>query len=285
MGCCHSTASADPHLRQPVDGHAELAPNNSSQAAINPPAPPIRPNAPIRAPSSVRKSPSNLPQLPPPWTRSQLEAQRAEFFDTRVTGIPEAWQALREVCQLVRRAGRAEMADAQALLDASGLTCPHGRIARGRSTRDRSVKGGIYDEAGNRYDIPDWVLADPEDTVEDEGEKEIDSGGAADGESDDEGAGAPESHPQRHKGKERARDIGEVVHLRARLSDRSTDVVVEVGMLEPIGVVTERIREQARVQRVQLMYLGHKLADGTLLGECGWKKDDVLNAMVFDATN
>lgn len=285
MGCCHSTTSADPHHQPPVDGHSELAQNNSSQAAINPPAPPTRPNAPIRAPSPVRKSPNNLPQLPPPWTRSQLEAQRAEFFDTRVTGIPEAWQALREVCRLVRRAGREEMADAQALLDASGLTCPHGRIARGRSGRDRSIKGGIYDEAGNRYDVPEWVLMDPEDIVEDEGEKEIDGGGTADGESDDEGDITPGVYPRRHKGKERAHDVGEVVRLRARLSDRSTDVVVEVGMLETIGVITERIREQARVQRVQLMYLGHKLADGTLFGECGWKKDDVLNAMVFDAVN
>ena len=54
-----------------------------------------------------------------------------------------------------------DLTTAQGLLDAAGCTCPTGEVAR-----------GVYDERGRLYELPDWVVGDPGDLVEDEGDKD-----------------------------------------------------------------------------------------------------------------
>ncbi|OQO12035.1 hypothetical protein B0A48_02674 [Cryoendolithus antarcticus] len=315
MGCCNSTPSpsSDDGPPNPPASQAvrrQNLPHDSSRAAINQPAltisgatsprgsslshaPPAtsaaaRPNAPLRAPSPVPASPAHVPSRPPPWTREVLEAERAAFFDTRVTGREEVWGALKVVCDLLRRG---EVAEAQGIVDAVGISCPTGRVASGRG-RDR-VKGGVYDERGEVYDIPAWVILDPED-IADEGavgdsgeEKEAVAGaGAVDGAVDDdekEGEGAEGLERQRSdKGKGREEDVGEIFKLRARRSDRGTDVVVQVGTKEKVSVIVRRILEQIGPKRVRLAYLGHVMQEGKTLEEQGFRVGDVVNAYVFE---
>ena len=167
---------------------------------------------------------------------------------------------------------RGDVGEAQGILDAMGMTCPNGRVARGRG-RHRE-KGGLYDERGELYDLPAWVVTDPEDVVE-EGEKE-----GVDYEED--GDVVVVARRRDEKGKGRAEDPGELVQVRARLSDRGTDVVVSVGLKQKVAVVVRSVQEQIGSKRVRLMYLGKTLDERSTLEESGWRQGHVVNAMVFE---
>ena len=171
------------------------------------------------------------------------------------------------VSELLRRG---EVAEAQGILDAMGMSCPNGRVARGRG-RHRE-KGGLFDERGVLYDLPAWVLTDPEDIVE-EGEKE----GLGEGD-----VAATVARKRGEKGKGRAEDPGEIVQVRARLSDRGTDVVVAVGVKQRVAVVVRGVQEQIGRKRLRLMYLGKTLDERSTLEESGWRQGHVINAMVFE---
>lgn len=305
QGCCQSRDES-PYDDHPPPGTQNISSSNatrlhphnsSSSAAINqqhsssnlnvsdrgssilPPPETSRPNQPIRAPSPLPTSPSHLPHRPPPWTRSQLSLEREAFFDTRVSGDPEVWKALRVVCEEVRRG---ELEEAQAILDALNMTCPNGRIVGGRGRRRE--KGGLYDERGELYDIPAWVVVDPGDVVDDGDEKGVVVDEDKSGVGEEEGKEpAGVSTPRREeKGKGRAEDPGEIVQLRLRLSDRGTDVVVSIGMKQKISDAVRSVREQIGEKRVRLMYLGRPLDERVSLAESGWVQGHVINAMVFE---
>ena len=284
MGCCQSTQSGEEAgAARPVQQSAGLQ-NDSSQAAINQPADDAasprasgqngRPNKPIRPPTPIAKSPSHLPQNPAPWSRSTLERERASFFDTRVTGRQECWEALRLVCEMLRQGN---VQDAQGVTDAANLSAPQGRVAidKGRHRH----RGGVYDERGELYDIPAWVVTDPQDVVEDEEEKDLD-GAASDSEGDEDAALAKQKRDE--KGKGRADDIGELLSVRCRLSDRGTDVTVEVGSKEKTAVLVRNIQAQIGPKRLRLLYLGRTMMENKSLEELGWQKGHVINAMVFE---
>lgn len=134
------------------------------------------------------------------------------------------------------RAG--EVAEAQGVLDAAGCTCPTGEVWR-----------GVFDERGEWYKVPEWVVVEPGGLVEEGESEEGSEGGSGSGSEEEEVKGRREE-----KGKERAvegadggADKGPVVKVRARLSDRGTDVVVKVGKEERVGVLVRRVREVAGV--------------------------------------
>ena len=311
MGCCQSAEAHDNNPSNHANANINARPaalnhpnHSSSQAAINrphnvsrslseagastrPSTPPPqvsddRLNKPLRSPSPILSSPSTFLQYPAPWTRSRLEKQREEFFETRVTGDAQAWVAVRRVCELLRED---EVADAQAVLDASGMTCPRGRVVRARG-RDRR-HGGVYDGTGKLYEIPDWVVRDPEDVVEDTpAEKdEADAvAGVEDEDTDDDdlkSAGSPMASPRQEKGKGRARSLGREMKVRCRLSDRGEDVTVKFQEKEPASVVVQRIRDSIGDKKVQLMFCGKPVGgDMPLLGLNGWKEGMIVNAFV-----
>lgn len=158
-------------------------------------------------------------QLPRPWrsssrtwTPAQLARERAAFFDTRVTGRPETWAAVRLAVELARDEGDAPAA--AEVLRAAGCTCPTGRMGE-----------GVWDERGVLYVLPRWVGSDPVNV----GEGAVDAAGMAAGglgsvdedeDVDDEGGSA------RH---DVMAEKGTGMTVRARLSDRATDVVVDVN--------------------------------------------------------
>ena len=174
---------------------------------------------------------------------------------------------------------KGDVAEAQGIMDAINVSCPNGRIASGRG-RNRE-KGGVYDERGELYDIPAWVLTDPQDIIEDEEKGPTD--GAADDDDDDQEE-TPEATAQRReeKGKGRVEDVGVIVQLRARLSDRGTDVTVSVGKKQKISVVIKSIQEQIGGKRMRLMYLGKVLEERQTLDKTGWKEGHVVNALVYE---
>lgn len=300
MGCCHSTNSSPHEAPHEANARNVPFPQHSSGAALEaslvqndgiPPSmmshlivPSSRPNLPIRAPSPLARSPKNTSPLPPPWTRSWLERQRREFFETRVSGHAEIWATLERVCGLLQQNN---IAEAQVLLNAGNIACPDGRFARGRGrTRDGRHKGGVYDEQGFLYDIPDWAVTDPADIIEDSHEKEIDAG--SDGTHDDEvgyedGKG-PTSPGKEDKGKGRADDVdlGEKVQVRARPSNSDKDVVVSAHSRQPARVVVEQIKEKIGGGNVRLMFKGKSVDESKPLSEYGWTTKDVVNAFVLN---
>ena len=234
-----------------------------------------RPNIPIRPLTPITRSPSKVSNQPPPWTRKHLEDERTAFFDTRVSGNDEVWKALRVVCELVRNR---EIAEAQGILDALNITCPTGRIARDRGKHGQ--RGGVYDERGQLYDIPAWVVTDPDDIIEDM-EKDTGTIGATRDEEAEAGVEGS-SPPKDEKGKGRAEDRGEILSLRARLSNTGSDVKVKVGSKEQVVEAIRQIQQQIGPKRVRLMYLGKTLDEHSVLDQTPWKPGHVVNALVFE---
>ena len=160
------------------------------QLSINPASPPQRdhrrfgspasprlgsathqPNHPLNPPppqSKVQRPPLRghydpLSNQLPPLSRAALAKERRDFFDTQVAGRPEIWAAVKAVCELVEHSN---LVDAQAVLDASGCTCPSGNLW--------GHKGGVYDELGEKYIVPAWAVGEPPGVVpdgSDDGEK------------------------------------------------------------------------------------------------------------------
>lgn len=199
-----------------------------------------------------------------------------------------------------------QVGSAQGVLDAAGCTCPTGELWR----------GSVWDEMGGLYEVPDWVVVVPVEVVEEE-----DEGGEV--VEEDKSGGSEEEVGGREKGKARAVEVeaGEVVRVRARLSDRGTDVLVKVGKGERVGGVLGRIREAVDVsglvpplscslepcfdnapivatnwpvvicadlctqiserQKLKIAYLGKVLLENESLAAQGWREGHVVNVLVF----
>lgn len=186
------------------------------------------------------------------------------------------WDALKHACELLRQD---KMAEAQAVLDAANVTSPKGRVYTDRGRHHGF--GGVYDERGEIYDIPKWVVADPDDLIEDLDPKDVE-GGASDDEVDLKGAFRDIAERRRQaKGKGRAESPGEMLDVKVRFSDGSPDITFPVDAKHPV-TVTLRQAEQLSGKSVRLMYLGKSLREDKTLLEQGWQKGHVLNAMVKD---
>ena len=172
----------------------------------------------------------------------QLDQERREFVETRVTGRPEIWTALAACISLLRTG---DIATAQSIIDAAGITVPTGDLCE-----------GCYDEQGGLYRLPQCIVSDPENLVdlEDEGEEEEDlaeeaimdgklAAAAADEDSGDELI--TDERRREEKGKTSERDL---IKVKARLSDgRESDVVVSVGKTQSVGYIARKIHQEAEV--------------------------------------
>ena len=127
-----------------------------------------------------------------------------------------------------------EVETAQGIIDAADVTVPTGDMVE-----------GVYDQAGQYYQLPEFVVADPTNIFEDEPvnlQKGVDDGEGADAAT----ANLPEIKKE-EKGKGRALKKGEGVKVKARLSDRPKDVVVWIEKEEKVQGVVERVKEEAEV--------------------------------------
>jgi hypothetical protein len=143
---------------------------------------------------------------------------------------------VRMVCELIENG---ELGEAQAVIDAAGCTCPSGDVW-GR-------KGGIYDELGEKYIVPSWVIGVPTgvvDTGDDEAIKEGDLDDA--------------SVAKGKKGKGRMLVDEDVpvegdLRVRVRLSHTARDVVIRTRDDENVGIFLHRVRDEAEVYLIALV--------------------------------
>ncbi|KAI8344410.1 hypothetical protein BC941DRAFT_408568 [Chlamydoabsidia padenii] len=99
-----------------------------------------------------------------PITRTRLLEQRSTFWETApfYEGRPEIWQAIQAAVT------NDDVILAQSILDAANITLPTG-----------NPNDGIYDELGNRYEVPLYCLVEPTNLLADDdttGGNEIDLG-------------------------------------------------------------------------------------------------------------
>ena len=191
------------------------------------------PNAPLRRPKNWRSS-SRV------WSHQSLAKEREAFFDTRVTGRTECWAAVRLATDMCRNEG--DLKGAQAVLDAAGLTVPTGRLS-----------DGVWDERGVLYKLPRWVVSDPLNVVDapdddGEGEPDPDDADPDDDEVKDDGSDDDEDGTKGdEKGKGKVPPLKSLMRIRARLSDRGTDVVVAVEQGSTVRMIGRKVMEEAKV--------------------------------------
>lgn len=191
-----------------------------------------------------------------------------------MTGRPEIWGALQEVCELIRQG---DLTEAQGILDAAGITLPTGHL-----------ENGAYDERGMLYRLPENIVSNPINVVDDDGEtmvgddtlsKKIEAGGLA-----------LSTGPSMDKITEEKTDKGkdaiekDAVKVRCRLSDRGgPDTIVLVGQKQPVSVLVRRLRSEATIApsaRLRIVYFGKILNESQTLEDQGWQQGHVLQALV-----
>ncbi|KFY21418.1 hypothetical protein V493_07428 [Pseudogymnoascus sp. VKM F-4281 (FW-2241)] len=264
-GCCASRPAGTypaPPSPQPNSSHAAIN-NTASHTALPRPstnqtsASHHRPlnerfNVPLRTHAwTARKS--------KPWTRTKLDRERIAFFDTRVTGRPEIWGAIRAAVGELHADAKSSgegvgIATAQTIIDAVGATLPTGDLA-----------DGIYDTLGAYYAIPEWVVCDPVNVTEEGEEAEV--------EDEDEGKG---------KVVVTERDT---VKVTTRLSDRGgVDVRIRIGRGENVKTLARMVAEGSDLppqKYVKIAYLGKILRENETLIAQGWREGHMLNGLVF----
>ncbi|KAL1955142.1 hypothetical protein VTO42DRAFT_9006 [Malbranchea cinnamomea] len=215
------------------------------------------------------------------WSVQQLARERKEFFETRVTGRREVWDALAAVTELMREG---DIRTAQTILDAVGVTVPTGDLCE-----------GCYDESGVLYRLPEAIVSDPTNvvyapeeeeskygnTTENFGDDEVSSSKlGVDIDSDEESVGDIEQRRD-EKGKRNEKDL---IRVRARLSDRGgPDITVIMGKEQSVGLLARKVQTEGGLSgkyRVRIAYLGKILNEHETLFAQGWKEGHVVNALV-----
>ncbi|KAK2609064.1 hypothetical protein QQS21_002434 [Conoideocrella luteorostrata] len=259
MGCCFSRSSGP---NSPYPGGAP----NTSARHINPP--------PLALPDSVqtRSQPSprvrrrdhgpldehiNKPLQPRKWkstdrrwTRGQLDSERLEFFDTRVTGRPEIWQAIRAAVDILREGDLRgsgddcieELATAQSILSAAEISLPTGDLAN-----------GAYDSFGNYYQLPQWVVSDPTNlVVASAADERTEVPTAEDDDPAEEGpehsSGMNDAERRRHEKGKAVLNTCDETTLRARLSETGRDFDFVVSKSESVRNVVKKLTTEASVR-------------------------------------
>jgi len=205
-----------------------------------------------------------------------LDRERIEFFDTRVTGRPEIWQAIHAALQVLWQGGDngddedGGLGTAQMILTAADITLNRGDLCY-----------GVYDRFGESYQLPEHIVADPANIV-DTPEEEVEerSGSEPSDLSEDE---LLRRREERGKAVLRAEDMCVV---RFKLSDRdSMPLKVTIGKQDTVRLVCRRIVEEMEIpptKRLKLAYLGKILIEKEGLLAQGFDLHHVVNALVFN---
>ncbi|TGZ84123.1 hypothetical protein EX30DRAFT_338686 [Ascodesmis nigricans] len=286
MGCCSSRQR--PLSRQASE--SSLVPNTLRSPDAHHPPPPA-PRAPITAPAPValRAPPLNVRFNQPiqhhvkPWTSSrprtkrQIDRDRREFWDTRVSGREEIWSALRVATEMLENG---DVSMTQEIVNAAGITVPTGDLTK-----------GVYDQQGNVYIIPKFCISYPTNLLP-EGQENSSSHHGHDDHHDDE-PDPTEITLQVAASFDPSLDIqkqeplaAEPEHiLRARLSNQDgRDVRIHFNSKDSVRIISARIAEKENIDlastKLTLVYLGKILQDEKTLVAQGWKEGHVVNVLV-----
>lgn len=176
-----------------------------------------------------------------------MAKERAEFFDTRVTGRSEVWQtlhaAIQQLWEPVPQATEEDeaLATAQSILSAAEISLPTGNLVN-----------GVYDSLGNYYQLPEWVVSDPDDVLADDTDGARDAKGELAGIEDDVGAEEeeeddPEAEQRRAEKGKAVVDVREQITVRARLSETGRDFQVTVGKSDSVRTVAKKVAQESSV--------------------------------------
>ncbi|KAL2019299.1 hypothetical protein VTK56DRAFT_9766 [Thermocarpiscus australiensis] len=237
------------------------------------------------------------------WTPAALRRERAEFFDTRVSGRQEIWQTLHAALEVLWTADEAArngrfrrmseddgpseedpaiaLATAQSILDAADITLPTG-----------DLYNGAYDAFGNYYQLPHHIVSDPlnlvwrPDMTRDGDLDDAKTSLAGDEETIGErGYGDDEAERRREEKGKAVVDIRDQIMVKARLSDGSRDVNVAVDKGDTVRRIAKLIAEEAQLpsdKKIRIAYMGKILKESSPLSAQGWKQGHVVNALVFN---
>lgn len=184
------------------------------------------------------------------WTTAELDRERTDFFDTRTSGRPEVWQAIKAVLEILWAGRDSEngivgdsLGTAQQILDAAEIIVPH-----------NNMSPGVYDSFGAYYPIPRHIISDPTNVVlvpriDDSGKKEKPERAT---EHDEE-----EAIMRREEKGKNVIDPKDMIKLRAKLSDRDVaPIQVFIGRNDSVRLVARKIAEETGVSvQCQLQYL------------------------------
>ncbi|TFB02943.1 hypothetical protein CCMA1212_005415 [Trichoderma ghanense] len=206
------------------------------------------------------------------WTRRDIDRERADFFDTRVVCRPEIWQTLHAALHVLWEStpdDAAALATAQSILTAAEISLPTGDLAQ-----------GAYDALGNLYALPEWVVSDPENLGDEDGDPDA-KGDTTAGEDDDD---EDSERRREEKGKGVLGEV-EMVPLCARLSETGMDIKVSVAKKDNVRSVIRKITESSSLpadKKIRLAYMGKMLKESHSLEAQGWHAGHVINALVFN---
>ncbi|KAI1430708.1 hypothetical protein GGR50DRAFT_166126 [Xylaria sp. CBS 124048] len=177
--------------------------------------------------------------------------------------------------------GTTSIATAQGLLKAAEVTLPTGDLSN-----------GAYDSLGNYYPLPEWVVSDPTNVVEDLEDRresvhdDIGKGdGDLTGEDTTEEVDEDEALRRREEKGKGVVDIKNLVKVRARLSENYRDVVISMDADTTVRSLARKIAEESGLpstKRVRVAYMGRMLQENMSLQSQGWRKDHIVNALVFN---
>lgn len=210
------------------------------------------------------------------WTRKELDAERAEYFDTRVTARPEIWQTLHNALQVLWEPptqetndnGQTALQTAQSMLTAAEISLPTGNLVN-----------GAYDALGNYYALSEWIVSDPQNIVEHDHERE----GLGSGDDETQGGGEDAETSKEEKGKDV--DDGEQLQVRARLSETGNDIAVSVSKSDIVRIVIKKMAAETKLssaKKIRLAYMGKMLKETATLESQGWQEGHIVNALVFN---
>ncbi|RCI14472.1 hypothetical protein L249_5946 [Ophiocordyceps polyrhachis-furcata BCC 54312] len=201
------------------------------------------------------------------WTRRSLDLERADFFDTRVTGRPHIWQTIHAALQVLAQPHESDddyhdaLATAQSILSAADISLPTGDLAN-----------GVYDSLGNYYQLPDWVVADPTNLTAADRDSHLSSSDADDAQRTRADKGKAVVHLHEH------------ILLRARLSETGRDIEIAVDKADLVRAVAAGIASEADLpsnKKIRLSYMGKMLKENSSLESQGWQTGHMVNAFVF----
>ncbi|XP_045188983.1 ubiquitin domain-containing protein 1-like [Mercenaria mercenaria] len=180
-----------------------------------------------------------------PLTEGQLRSKRDEFWDTAPAfeGRKEIWDALKAAAYALETGDHAL---AQAIIDGASITLPHGTLM------------DCYDELGNRYQLPVYVLGSPtnliEDTSESEAGQEVDSNNLP----------------------------GIETVIKFRLSSTNKDLKVKVRTTDTMLKIKKKLFELEKVEpsKQRFFYAGKMLNDKLKIEDVKIPKGNVIQVIV-----